>query len=555
MNSRLKRIYISVAAISLALTSLINPAARAYVSSDFGISPNDLVAGQAAIFTLEIENCEIAPTNIEVQIVNENVEMTIDMTYANFTSEIVEGTYLAAWNYTGVNNAGLKKGEIDVEVNGSGGCVDENGEYLGDDGEDVNKYGSTITENTYVGMYPDLNGLKINWSKVIGAKKYEVWFKRDDWYSNVVYEWVKAGETKKTTFTIPDSAGVEYSKYYQVKISPIMIKGIGVNSFSYSQAPTSSHVEFWTSLAGSLEPVSKFNEDQDVQFNLRIENCNDISGLYDGSRVHASVWPGSLDGSREYTNVSDVDWEINSTEFFKNLEGQWTDETLTLRWELQQDVPAGTYMAGNYLMSGCALDNWTDENQYPFSEYVQFSVTENGKTPPAATSINATFKATPTSISYEWGSPRNSGDGPFTYRVYNTNYSEDKSDWTLLTTTKKHKFTMENLLPDTSPDLVVEVSNSAGVGSFWLDGRTANPQVKFGASLTKKQIAKAIAIPKSAQAKFTYTLESFETARNVCSVKKGKLVFAKKLGICNFRGVWKVAGIEYGEDFMFMTIK
>ena len=558
-----KKYVVTISAISIALLGFMTPSAKAFDDVDLDIESTTYELGQEGVLTgtpividLQISGCDSAPTTLNLQIFNNDDETTIDKNYSRF-NEKVDDNYLATWVYT-ANGDGLETGELDVIAFGSGGCLGPDLIELESAFGDVFPANATIANDLDAFAYPGDGVLHLVWSKALGATGYEVWYSEDIDGS----EMVKAGETSQTTFDLVVGEHIEFSKTYKARITPIANGVYSDGGFAGEQWAADNRAgvaRTWTSIAGdqSANEVTRFDVEDEIQFNIEIDDCTNTSGLLDGSAVSVTLDPSTLLGG--YEPIEGFEYQdsenLANDAFHKNLQIIQEGETLSLKWQSVQDMPAGRYVVKASFSDGCPTDGWSYAFGAPLSEYFAFEVTENGKGLPRADEITAARKLTANSIQLTWTAPSNSEDGPFTYRIFETGYSENPADWKLLKKTTQRKFVLSGLNPETNKRFTIKVTNSAGSDYFNVDGVTENWTSKIGRSYTKAQLAKLLAIPRASQAKFKFSLKNFSLADNECSIKKGKLVFSKSVGVCGINATWKVAGKSKSKNFLALSRK
>ena len=561
--SALKKYIVTISAISIALLGFITPAAKAFddvdldiESTTYELGQEGVLAGTPIVIDLEISGCDSAPTTLYVQIFNNDDETTIDKNYSRF-NEKVDDNYLATWVYT-ANGDGLETGEVDVIAFGSGGCLGPDLIELESSYGDVFPTSSVIADDLFAFGYPGDGVIHLVWSKAIGATGYEVWYGEDINGS----EMVKAGETTQTTFDLVVGEHIEISKLYKARITPIANGVYSDGGFAGDNWATDNRAgvaRTWTSLAGdqSANEVSRFDVDDEIQFNMEIGDCTNTSGLLDGSAVFVSLDPSTFLGG--YEPIEGFEYQdgenLTNDAFHKNLQITQEGQKVILKWQSVKDMPAGSYVVKARFGDGCPTERGSYPFGWPLSEYFAFEVTENGKGLPRVREMNAARKLTANSIELTWTAPSNSEDGPFTYRIFETGYSDNPADWKLLKKTTQRKFVLSGLNPETYKRFAIKVSNSAGSKNYFMDAMTENWTSKIGRSYTKAQLAKLLAIPKASQAKFKFSLRNFSLADNECSIKKGKLVFSKSVGVCGIKATWKVAGKSKSKTFLALSHK
>ena len=561
--STYKKYIVTVSAISVAILGLVTPAAKAFDDVDLNIESTTHQLGQEAVLTgtpividLEIMGCDSAPTTINLQILNNDDQTTIDKSYSRF-NEKLDDNFLATWVYT-ANGDGLETGEFEVVAFGSGGCLGPDLIELDSAFGDVFPANSTISNDLDAFGYPGDGVLHLVWSKAIGATGYEVWYREDIENS----DWVKAGETTQTTYDLVVGEHIEFSKLYQARITPIA-NGVysdgGFAGDNWTPDTRAGVARTWTSIAGdqSANEVTRFDVDDEIQFNMEIGDCTNTSGLLDGSAVFVSLDPSTFLGG--YEPIEGFEYQdgenLANNAFHKNLQITQVGQKVIFKWQSVQDMPAGRYVVRARFGDGCPIERASYPFGWPLSEYFAFEVTENGKGLPRAEEITGARKITANSIELTWTAPSNSQDGPFTYRIFDTGNSENPADWKLLKKTTQRKFVISGLQPETWMPLAIKVSNSAGSKNYFMDAVTENWTSKIGRSYTKAQLAKLLAIPKASRAKFKFSLKNFSLADNECSIKKGKLVFSKSVGVCGINATWKVAGKSKSKNFLALSHK
>lgn len=561
--STYKKYVVIISAVSLALLGFMTPAAKAFDEVDLDIESTTHQLGQEGVLTgtpivinLRIMECDSAPTTLNLQIFNNDDETTIDNSYSRF-NEKVDGNYLATWVYT-ANGDGLETGELDVIAFGSGGCLGSDLIELERAYGDVFPANSVIADDLLAYGFQGDGVLHLNWSKAIRATGYEVWYSEDIDGS----EMVKAGETSQTSYDLVVGEHIEFSKLYKARIIPIA-NGVysdgGFVGDQWAQDNTAGVASAWTSIAGdqSATEETRFDVDDEIQFNMEIGNCTNTSGLLDGSSVFVTLDSRSVMGIYEPIEGFEYqDGEILANDsFHSNLQVTQEGQKVIFKWQSVQDMPAGNYVFKARFGDGCTTEGWTYTYGWPTSETFAFEVTENGKGLPRREEMNAARKLTANSIELTWTAPINSEDGPFTYRIFDTGYSENPADWKLLKKTTQRKFVLSGLNPETYKRFAIKVSNSAGSRNYFMDAVTENWTSKIGRSYTKAQLAKLLAIPRASQAKFKFSLKNFALADNECSIKKGKLVFSKSVGVCGIKATWKVAGKSKSKNFLALSHK
>lgn len=531
----------------------IAPASAAEVDY-FDITPGDIIAGNAVIISLQIRDCSVAPTNLVLRVENSGLNVNVNMKSSDFEGKLVNNTYLAVWQYRGSKNRGAKVGDFSARVTGSTGCVAELGPEIASEDE-AYVYPKTQSfdrlEIQSSNAFPSLDGIKVYWSKAIDAVKYKVQYAESG-----SENWQSAGFTTSTYMLLRNGIEVDFNKMYDIRVQAFDKK----NNFEDNpnldgETSAVSRAHSWTSEVGDPDKTEKtvFGASSEVQFNLEIENCLDPYGYENGSSFVGEVWAGSLTAGRDWSGYSIN--QFGSAGIFTNYTYSYSDSKVSVSWQLDADLDPGFYTQGQYLM-GCAQDDWTVSNEYPFSDYTQFSISEGGLvSPPDAKSIARSYKGSAKSINFKWESPSNTEDGPFTYKIYSyTNY-DDRENWKLLKTTTARNFLYKGLKSSWEYSLAVEVSNDGGTSVFGMYGDTLPTMTKIGSSLNNLQIAQLIGIPKAAKANFKFNLENIKYVKNTCSIKKKKLVFSKNIGLCLMNATWTESGQDFGGEIYIWSHK
>lgn len=535
MLSTLKKLQIFLVTITLIAIGATAPAQATDVNY-FGFRPWVVAVGQPVAVVLEIEDCEIAPTTFSVELRNNNSEFKLTTKNWNFKQTLADGNYTASWMFTGKNNLGAKAGFLAFEGEVSGGCI--GGGIYGDDYREVTTSKDDIRFDyiSNLNLSPDYLGLKAGWTPADGATKYEVQIRE----SADQAVWRPLTKTTATKLNISaEEFDIDYGIEYQIRVRPLFKNSKGDWANSDGWWGYQSRIQSWTSLVGdeSLTEVTEFESAADIQFNYRIENCSETEVFQDPSTVVNEIESkneiGMYGDSRLSLNVF-----ANSGEFF-NYNFDDSGDDIIVSWQTNLDLPVETYRWGQYyaVQVGCIRDNLDTQftETWPFSEYSYFHIVKDGKRAPDVADNRYTYHSTVDSIAFKWQKPLNPGAGPFTYKIYNSNFSESFEDWELLATTKKLTYTLKDLLPNEYVNLVVVVSNSAGAASFGMDYETTGVITKVNSSLTKKALANKFKIPP---ALVSISAEKLDNLTNACVVSKSGIKFKSKPGVCAVKLSW-----------------
>ncbi len=532
--------------------TILSPAKAAELST-YGIYPNQLKVGQAAVIGLEIEDCEVAPTNFTAEITNGSNSVTLTQASANFKVTISNSILKASWTYTGKNGKGVKAGEIYADIAVSGGCsgnvfepMDAYGFVQNSKGTNIHGYIRRVEVN------PNIDGFQVDWSKALGATSYEVEF--SEFGTDV---WVEAGTTTQTSMLISsEEFNLEYGKRYIAEVRPKYGQTAGEWSNTQSSRGYISKGHAWTSFVGDINrsEVNKFVSASDIQFNLELQNCQNTNGLLDPSYIVNEMWSGTMDGG-----IGSSEYGFNnygSAELFTNYNFDVQGDTVNISWRLNDNLLVDTFKWGAYFLSnqGCPAENWTAYD-YPFSEYSQFSIVENGKSSPQISGIDIVNKPSPTSLEFSWTAPTNSSDGPFTYSLYDTRLSDDESQWKLLKETTKRTMVIKNLAPKTWLPLLMRVTNSAGSDDYWLDAETLGLYTKTNSTMSLASLANQLKYSKTTQKTLKISASKLFASPNVCTVSKQKIKFSKKIGVCEVRITGKRSGQTFTKNVSIWTQK
>jgi hypothetical protein len=540
-------------AFLVALGIQSSPAYAAQVDY-FDVTPYEIIAGNAVIVSLQISDCSVAPTDLVLQVENAGTTVNLRMNSSDFEGKLINNAYLATWQYRGIKNRGAKVGEFSATVTGSSGCATELGPEIASNDESY-VYPKTQSfdrlEIRSSNAFPSLDGIKVYWSKAIDAVKYKVQYAESG-----SENWQSAGFTTSTYMLLRNGIEVDFNKMYDIRVKAFDRKNNSVDTPDMDgETAAVSRAHSWTSEIGDRDRTEKtvFSSSSDIQFNLEIENCLDPYGYEDGSSFVGEVWAGSLTAGREWSGFSIN--EFGSAGIFTDYTYEYSDSKVSVSWQLDADLDPGFYTQGQYLM-GCAQDNWTVLNEYPFSDYTQFTISAGGLvSPPDADSVSTAHVENAKSIEFKWSAPSNSGDGPFTYKIYSYINYDDGDSWKLIKTTKKKSFTYAGLRPAWEYDLAVEVSNAGGTSVFTLDGYTLPAMAKINSTFSNAQVANLLGIPKPSKAKFKMTLRNFKFVKSTCSIKKKKLVFSKNIGLCQMSATWKENGQSNSNEIYIWSHK
>lgn len=542
--SKKTKISVLVALSSLIASIIAIQPVQAITDINYGIYPYNLKVGQAAVIGFELSGCEVAPTSMSVEIFNAQDEVTLNEADSNFNSKLKNETFSASWTYNGVNQKGVVAGEIFAVMRASGGCA---GQPL----EEMDAYGyvQNASASNVIGYIrnvetnPSVDGVSVNWSKALGATEYLVWFSESG-----SDHWRNAGSTTETSMVIPtEQYELEYGLEYDVRVTPMYGQQAGDERSNNYGNGFVSKVESWTSLVGDVNasPVNEFESVSQIQFNFRVENCVDKSGLVDENGIVNELWTGTLEGGRAYSGIGIN--EFGSSEMFSNYQFSTQGDTVTISWRLNETLPVDTYTWGAYFTGGvgCLAEGWETIFDYPFSEYKQISIIEDGKAAPILYGVDSLVKASSGDLRIYWDAPANANDGPFTYRIYDTGFSEEQSNWKLLAKTTKRNYQIKNLPPSTYVPLALKVTNSAGTRFIYLEGMTLDLYAKYGTTMNVASIAKALKYSQKVQKTLKVTAVQLLAASNTCTVKKNIIKFSNKSGVCAV----KITGNRNGQNF------
>jgi hypothetical protein len=539
-------------ALLVALGIQSSPASAAQVDY-LEVTPNDIIAGNAAIISLRISDCSVAPTDLVLQVENASTTVNLRMNSSDFEGKLIDNAYLATWQYRGIKNRGAKVGDFSATVTGSSGCAAELGPEIASNDESYVYPKNYVLDSLdiYHGTaLPSLSGIKVNWTAASDAVKYEISYAEKD-----SENWISAGFKTNTTKLLQYGSAVDFNKYYDVRVQAFDSRNKSGDYINIDHEKTAvARARSWTSEVGDSNRTEKtvFSSGSEVQFNLEIEDCSDPSGYEEGGAFVGEIWSGSLATGETWNGISVNEW--GSADIFTNYAYEYSADKVTVSWQLDAELTPGFYTQGQYLM-GCAMDTW-EAYGYPYAEYTQFAISEGGLiAPPDADSIRSARKENAKSIDFKWAAPSNLGDGPFTYKIYTYINYDDRDTWKLIKTTKKKSFTYTGLRPAWEYNLAVEVSNAGGTSEFTLDGYTLPAMAKIKSTFSNAQVANLLGIPKPSKAKFKMTLEKFKFVKSTCSIKKKKLVFSKNIGLCQMSATWKENGQSNSNEIYIWSHK
>lgn len=541
--SKLLKLLVSVASTALIFSALTAQPVSAISDIDYGIYPYQLKVGQAAVIGFELEDCDTAPTDMSVEIYNAEDELTLTQADSNFHSNFEDNTYSASWTYNGERNKGVVAGEIYALIRANGGCAGNLLEPMDAYGYVQNAKASNV--HGYIRraeVNPSVGGFLVNWTKALGATEYLVWFSELN-----SGHWRNAGRTTETSMLISaEQYELNYGSKYVAQITPLYGQKGGEVEDVYGKGYISK-VESWTSLVGdeNADPVDEFESVSQIQFNFRVENCVDKSGLENENAIVNEIWTGTMEGGTAYSGISIN--EFGSSDKFSNYQFTTQGDTVTISWRLNETLPVDTYKWGGYFTSGigCLAEGWNSIFDYPLSEYKQITIVEDGKIRPIVYGVDSILKSSSNYLAINWDKPENADDGPFTYRIYDTGFTEEQSKWKLLAKTSKRNFVLKNLTPSTYIPIAIKVSNSAGSNFFYLDGETLDLYAKYNSSLNAAGLAKTFKYAKKVQKTLKVTKSQLFAAPNICTIKKNTIKFGKKSGICAIT----ISGKQNGENF------
>lgn len=522
-------LFIATLIASMGITS----PAKAFDEINFGIWPDYPKAGQAVVIGVEVTDCLQAPTDAEINIKNSGYEKSFTNTHASFNSTFEDNVFRASWTYTGQKGKGLRAGKILAVGNFSGGCV---GNFLEDFYYSAlipNAKGTNLVGDLRsVTVYPNTEGMTAYWPLALGATSYQIaysLYQEDNWQI--------AGTTKKTSYELSATElGLVYGQEYQVRVRPKFGKLFGDWNESYSDTGFVTKASAWTSVVGdeTSEPTTEFTSSSEIQFNFLFEDCGNFSTLTSPETYVHNIWNGSISGQQSSENFS-INTYGNSEEF-TDFNSEVSGDDLLVTWQTSLDLNTDTYVWGSYFLGydGCTSDGFDEieVGNFPFSEYQSFSITDAGKKRPIFGDSDYIVKSEQHQITVKWAAPENSEDGPFTYRIYNTFWSEEESNWELIRTTSKRQIVIKNLRPDDYLALVVVASNSAGSNERFMYAETASISAKKNSTIKKSALMKIAKYRKSVADTIEITLTDLYGAKNSCTIKNNNIKFSKSIGVC-----------------------
>lgn len=542
----IQKFQVSLFIATLIASIAIAAPAKAFDEVNFEVWPNHPQAGQAIVIGVEVTDCLEAPTSAEINIKNSGYEKSFTNTHSSFESTFENSVYRASWTYSGQKGKGLRVGKILAVGNFSGGCV-------GSDLEDF--YYSALIPNAKgtnlvgdlggVAVYPDTEGMVAYWPLVFGATSYQVAYSLYE-----EYDWQIAGTTKKTSYELnATELGLVYGQEYQVRVRPKYGKLFGDWQTSYSDTGFVTKVSAWTSVVGdeTSEPTTEFNSSSDIQFNFLFEDCGNFNTLTSPETYVHTIWNGSQSGqqSSEYFSIN----KYGNSEEFTDFNSEISGDDLLVTWQTSMNLNTDTYVWGSYFLGydGCTSDGFdeVEVGNFPFSEYQSFSITDAGKKRPIFGDSDYIVKSEQNQITVKWAAPENSEDGPFTYRIYNTFWSQEESDWELIRTTSKRQIVIKNLRPDDYLALVVVASNAAGSNERFTFVETSSISVKKNSEIKKATLIKTMKYPKSVANTIKITAADLYGAKNSCVIKKNSIKFSKSIGVCAI----EISGEDSRGDF------
>ena len=535
----IKHVTSAFAIVAVALFSIAAPAhADAETSISGRLSSQTPAVGDPVAVQFYIADCVTFPTTFQAKFYHEN-EFT---PYATLTSnspgfsKVKLGTnWSGHWIFKGINSAGIDNIPVMVSISGAGGCATGVDNFYTWQSWTPLSSGLAPPPLDYIFLKPLNNAMRVEWSPISAQSDtsffYELQFRRFG-----TTTWSGSEYTRSSYFVFQ---GLQKYNFYEFRLRT-------GNRFGTSVWTSDSNHEMYFRTPGLFDlsvvdsaglHQSNFTAESTKKIKIHLDHCNHTPNSNDAIDYYFGIDAGTY-------------WDINSIGGFGTIQlenaafdglAQTIDAEITL-----PTLARGNYRAWSlYRGQACTWPlNAGNEIVRNFnSNIVDFAV-DNAAPTIAKWGSNAgttgydlgISKITATSARVSWASPRNQGDGPFTYSVTLT---QDDETVRTLPVTKENYVDLTGLIPGGQVSVVVAVSNpytqsvnDRPTATAYFN--TPDLTVKRGISYTPATFAKAVntKVPSGATLSFEVPKASQNANFKDCIVSKTSLKTSKVMGAC-----------------------